>query len=164
MHEFGRKLERRLGWTERLRFNPGWNLFDSPDCGFRHYPTFDNRNADRGLRACDLWKRSQNGLYSIFRPTRGTPAMGAERKPGIGEGQGMTAKVTVEDVERVAELNELKTAEVAPLAQVSELETAGSASVLRADLPLPSLDRAAVMLQAPETDQVFFKVPKVIVR
>jgi aspartyl-tRNA(Asn)/glutamyl-tRNA(Gln) amidotransferase subunit C len=47
---------------------------------------------------------------------------------------------------------------------VSELETAGSASVLRADLPLPSLDRAAVMLQAPETDQVFFKVPKVIVR
>jgi aspartyl-tRNA(Asn)/glutamyl-tRNA(Gln) amidotransferase subunit C len=117
--------------------------------------------------------------------------MGAERKPGIGEGQGMTAKVTVEDVERVAELahlelkpeeiprmlhdlnaildyvaelNELDTAGVAPLAQVSELETAGSASVLRADLPLPSLDRAAVMPQAPETDQVFFKVPKVIVR
>jgi aspartyl-tRNA(Asn)/glutamyl-tRNA(Gln) amidotransferase subunit C len=107
----------------------------------------------------------------------------------------MTAKVTVEDVERVAELahlelkpeetprmlhdlnaildyvaelNELETAGVAPLAQVSELqselETAAAASVLRADAPLPSLDRAAVMPQAPETDQVFFKVPKVIER
>ena len=103
----------------------------------------------------------------------------------------MTARVTVEDVERVAELahlelkpeetprmlhdlnaildyvaelNELDTAGVSPQAQVSELESASTASVLRADLPLPSLDRAAVMPQAPETDQVFFKVPKVIVR
>jgi aspartyl-tRNA(Asn)/glutamyl-tRNA(Gln) amidotransferase subunit C len=103
----------------------------------------------------------------------------------------MTARVTVEDVERVAELahlelkpeetprmlrdlnaildyvaelNELDTTGVAPLAQVSELETAASANVLRADLPLPSLDRVAVMTQAPETDQVFFKVPKVIER
>jgi aspartyl-tRNA(Asn)/glutamyl-tRNA(Gln) amidotransferase subunit C len=103
----------------------------------------------------------------------------------------MTARVTVEDVERVAELahlklkpeetprmlhdlnaildyvaelNELDTAGVAPLAQVSELESETVASVLRVDLPLPSLDRAAVMSQAPETDQVFFKVPKVIVR
>jgi aspartyl-tRNA(Asn)/glutamyl-tRNA(Gln) amidotransferase subunit C len=103
----------------------------------------------------------------------------------------MTARVTVEDVERVAELahlelkpeetprmlrdlnaildyvaelNELDIAGVAPLAQVSELETTASASVLRADAPLPSLDRAAVMTQVPETDQVFFKVPKVIER
>ena len=107
-----------------------------------------------------------------------------------GEEQGMTAKVTVEDVERVAELahlelkpdeaprmlhdlnaildyvaelNELDTAGVAPLAQVSELGDA-AAGVLRADLPLPSLDRAVVLAQAPETDQVFFKVPKVIER
>jgi aspartyl-tRNA(Asn)/glutamyl-tRNA(Gln) amidotransferase subunit C len=36
--------------------------------------------------------------------------------------------------------------------------------VLRADLVLPSLDRATVLAQAPETDQVFFKVPKVIER
>ena len=107
----------------------------------------------------------------------------------------MTAKVTVEDVERVAELahlelkpeetprilhdlnaildyvaelNQLDTAGVTPLAQVSELqselETAAGASVLRADRPQPSLDRAVVISQAPETDQVFFKVPKVIVR
>jgi aspartyl-tRNA(Asn)/glutamyl-tRNA(Gln) amidotransferase subunit C len=103
----------------------------------------------------------------------------------------MTAKVTVEDVERVAELahlelapeetpcmlhdlnaileyvaelNELDTSAVAPLAQVSELLDATGIGVLRSDIPLPSLDRAVVMPQAPETDQVFFKVPKVIER
>ncbi len=103
----------------------------------------------------------------------------------------MTAKVTVEEVERVAELahleltpeetpcmlvdlnaildyvaelNELDTTGVAPLAQVSELKNAAGDSVLRDDLPSPSLDRAAVMSQAPETDGAFFKVPKVIER
>jgi aspartyl-tRNA(Asn)/glutamyl-tRNA(Gln) amidotransferase subunit C len=103
----------------------------------------------------------------------------------------MTVKVSIEDVERVAELahlelapeetpgmvqdlnaildyvaelNELDTAGVAPLAQVSELNGAGGASELRQDVPLPSLQRAAVMPQAPETDNVFFKVPKVIER
>jgi aspartyl-tRNA(Asn)/glutamyl-tRNA(Gln) amidotransferase subunit C len=35
---------------------------------------------------------------------------------------------------------------------------------LRADALLPSLDRATVLSQAPETDQAFFKVPKVIER
>jgi aspartyl-tRNA(Asn)/glutamyl-tRNA(Gln) amidotransferase subunit C len=107
----------------------------------------------------------------------------------------MTAKVTVEDVERVAELahlelkpeetpamlrdlnaildyvaelNQLDTSGIVPLAQVndllSELGDAAGAGVLRADQPLPSLDRAAVMAQAPETDGAFFKVPKVIER
>jgi len=102
----------------------------------------------------------------------------------------MTARVNVEDVERVAELahleltpeetggmlgdlnaildyvaelNELDTAGVEPLAQVTELVGAASGS-LRADTAGPSLDRAAVMAQAPETNQVFFKVPKVIER
>lgn len=63
----------------------------------------------------------------------------------------------------VAELNELDTSGVVPLAQVSELGDV-AAGVLRADLPVPSLDRAAVMAQAPETDGIFFKVPKVIER
>jgi len=36
--------------------------------------------------------------------------------------------------------------------------------VLRADLLVPSLDHADVMPQAPESDGVFFKVPKVIER
>lgn len=103
----------------------------------------------------------------------------------------MTAKVTVEDVGRVAELanldlkpdetgrmlrdlnaildyvaelNELDTAGVEPLAQVSEIVDAAGRGVLRADMPVPSLQRTAVMPQAPETDRVFFKVPKVIER
>ena len=104
------------------------------------------------------------------------------------------SKVTVEDVQRVAELahlelkpeetplmlrdlnaildyvaelNELDTSGVVPLAQVSDLLSElgdAAAGVLRADLPLPSLDRAAVLSQAPETDGVFFKVPRVIER
>jgi aspartyl-tRNA(Asn)/glutamyl-tRNA(Gln) amidotransferase subunit C len=103
----------------------------------------------------------------------------------------MTDKVTVADVERVAELANLElepdesrrmvhdlnaildyvaqlgaldTAGVVPLAQVSELDGAGASSALRADVRVPSLDRAAVMPQAPETDGSFFKVPKVIER
>jgi aspartyl-tRNA(Asn)/glutamyl-tRNA(Gln) amidotransferase subunit C len=102
----------------------------------------------------------------------------------------MTAKVTVEEVERVAELahlklttqetgamlhdlnaildyvaelNELDTAGIAPLAQVAELvDSAGSE--LRHDELQPSLDRATVLAEAPETDGAFFKVPKVIER
>lgn len=102
----------------------------------------------------------------------------------------MTAKVTQQDVLRVAELahleltpeesshmlkdlnaildyvaelNELDTSDVVPLAQVSELG-ASNASAPRADQVKPSLHRAAVMAQAPETDGAFFKVPKVIER
>ena len=102
----------------------------------------------------------------------------------------MTAKVTVEEVQRVAELahlqltpeettgmlrdlnaildyiaelNELDTSGIAPLAQVSELESDAIPSP-RPDERAPSLDRATVMAQAPETDQAFFKVPKVIER
>ena len=110
-------------------------------------------------------------------------------RKSIGNEQGMTAKVAVEDVGRVAELahlelapeeipgmvrdlnaildyvaelNELDTAGVTPLAQVSELDGAGGASELRRDVLVPSLQRTAVMPQAPETDNVFFKVPRVI--
>ena len=103
----------------------------------------------------------------------------------------MTAKVSAADVERVAELanlelapeeipgmvkdlnaildyvaelNELDTEGVPPLAQVGELEGAAGASELRPDVLQPSLDRAAVMARAPESDGAFFKVPKVIER
>jgi aspartyl-tRNA(Asn)/glutamyl-tRNA(Gln) amidotransferase subunit C len=103
----------------------------------------------------------------------------------------MTAKVTLRDVERVAELarleltpdetqnmlhdlnaildyvaqlNELDTNSVAPLVQVSELEGAPGSGSLRRDAVVHSINRAAVMSEAPETDQVFFKVPKVIER
>jgi aspartyl-tRNA(Asn)/glutamyl-tRNA(Gln) amidotransferase subunit C len=102
----------------------------------------------------------------------------------------MTAKVTVDEVDRVAELahlelkpdesramlhdlnaildyvaelNELDTTGVQPLTQVTELlHTPGGG--LREDAVRPSLDRAAVMAEAPETSGVFFKVPKVIER
>jgi len=103
----------------------------------------------------------------------------------------MTAKVTEVEVERVAELahlklapdetsrmlhdlnaildyvaelNELDTTGVFPLAQVSELQAAAQANVLRDDVLQPSLDRGTVLAQAPETDGIFFKVPKVIER
>jgi len=67
----------------------------------------------------------------------------------------------------VAELNELDTSSVEPMAQVSEvLATGGSepGSTLRADEPRPSLARATVMAGAPATDGTFFKVPKVLER
>ncbi|HTX75038.1 MAG TPA: Asp-tRNA(Asn)/Glu-tRNA(Gln) amidotransferase subunit GatC [Terracidiphilus sp.] len=101
----------------------------------------------------------------------------------------MSARVTVEDVERVAELahleltpeekprmagdlnaildyiaelNELDTTGVTPLAQTTELEGAGGAGALRPDTHEPSLDRATVMPETPDTDGRFFKVPRVI--
>ena len=70
----------------------------------------------------------------------------------------------------VAQLSELDTAEVEPMAQVSEVLAAAGESateklaVLREDQVRPCLDRALVMASAPETDGVFFKVPKVIER
>lgn len=67
----------------------------------------------------------------------------------------------------IAELNELDTKDVLPMAQVGEMlggETHAHGETLRPDVVVPSLDRAAVMAAAPETDGRFFKVPKVIER
>jgi len=64
----------------------------------------------------------------------------------------------------VAELNELDTTGVEPLAQVSELLDASFGSGLRADVQRPSLDRSVVLAQAPESDPTCFRVPKVIER
>jgi aspartyl-tRNA(Asn)/glutamyl-tRNA(Gln) amidotransferase subunit C len=102
--------------------------------------------------------------------------------------------VGIEDVRRVAELANLElTAEEEPrmqrdlnailghIAQLNELDTAGVPAMsqvgemlggvedktgvsLRADTVRPSLDRAVVMAEAPESDGRFFKVPKVIER
>jgi aspartyl-tRNA(Asn)/glutamyl-tRNA(Gln) amidotransferase subunit C len=103
----------------------------------------------------------------------------------------MTSKVTEQDVQRVAELahlelapgetqsmlrdlnaildyvaelNLLDTKGIEPLAQVGELAGGAGVNVVRHDEPRPSLDRATVMAQAPESDGAFFKVPKVIER
>ena len=67
----------------------------------------------------------------------------------------------------VQQLEELDTADVPAMAQVSEalgLEPATAGETLRADAVRPSLQREAVMAEAPETDGRFFKVPKVIER
>ncbi len=67
----------------------------------------------------------------------------------------------------IADLNELDTADVPPMAQVAEIlgdQVKASAEALRADVLTPCLDRKVVMEEAPETDGVFFKVPKVIER
>lgn len=134
-----------------------------------------------GLSEAGL-RRSCDRLYLRF---------GTTSKFLPGEVLIMPAKVTLKDVERVAELahlelsleetpgmvsdlnaildymaelNELDTRGVAPLAQVSELEGAGWQGALRPDIVQSSLDRAQVMAEAPETDGAFFKVPKVIER
>ena len=70
----------------------------------------------------------------------------------------------------VAQLGQLDTSQVEPMAQVSEVLAASvdlppeKLSVLREDEVQPSLDRQRVMAEAPESDGVFFKVPKVIER
>ena len=71
----------------------------------------------------------------------------------------------------IAQLSELDTAAVPPMAQVSDvlgpalgIAPNADGANLRADELRPSLDRKAVMSQAPETDGRFFKVPKVIER
>jgi aspartyl-tRNA(Asn)/glutamyl-tRNA(Gln) amidotransferase subunit C len=63
----------------------------------------------------------------------------------------------------IAQLNELDTSSVEPMAQVAEVLGNASGS-LRVDSTRPSLPRENVMAAAPETDGAFFKVPKVIER
>ncbi len=74
----------------------------------------------------------------------------------------------------IAQLNELDVANVAPMAQVSEIiagmmpdatgTEGAAATLLRDDTPVPCLEREPVMKEAPETDGAFFKVPQVIGR
>jgi aspartyl-tRNA(Asn)/glutamyl-tRNA(Gln) amidotransferase subunit C len=70
----------------------------------------------------------------------------------------------------VAQLSELDTSSVAPMAQVAEVLAASTdtapekLSVLRDDLPRLCLPRDQVMVSAPEADGTCFKVPKVIER
>ncbi len=67
----------------------------------------------------------------------------------------------------IAQLNELDTSGIQAMAQVGELlggVADGEGNSLRADEVRPSLNRAAVMEAAPESDGRFFKVPKVIER
>jgi aspartyl-tRNA(Asn)/glutamyl-tRNA(Gln) amidotransferase subunit C len=73
-------------------------------------------------------------------------------------------------LEYVAQLNELNTSGVEPMDQVSDLADSdiradsGLGAALRVDRLRPSLDRAQVMEEAPDTDGAFFRTPKVIER
>jgi aspartyl-tRNA(Asn)/glutamyl-tRNA(Gln) amidotransferase subunit C len=67
-------------------------------------------------------------------------------------------------LEHVAQMNELDTSAVTPMAQVTEIIGGVQARELRPDVVAPSLGRELVMACAPETDGTFFKVPKVIER
>lgn len=70
-------------------------------------------------------------------------------------------------LEHVAQLQKVNTDGVEPMAQVGQLLQKGPAlagATLRSDAVKPSVDRGAVMAEAPETDGRFFKVPKVIER
>ena len=68
----------------------------------------------------------------------------------------------------VAQLQELDTSAITPMAQPAEMLEQGppqpSGEALRADSIRPSIFRAEVMAEAPESDGRFFKVPKVIER
>jgi aspartyl-tRNA(Asn)/glutamyl-tRNA(Gln) amidotransferase subunit C len=67
----------------------------------------------------------------------------------------------------IAQLGELDTQAIEPMAQVGEMLGAATdfaGASLRLDEIRPSIDRKAVMASAPETDGRFFKVPKVIER
>ena len=67
----------------------------------------------------------------------------------------------------IAQMNELDTSAVEPMAQVGQalgLKAAQAGETLRTDVVKDSVDRALVMKEAPETDGRFFKVPKVIER
>ena len=69
-------------------------------------------------------------------------------------------------------LNELDTANIEPMAQVANGSsegdktsgTQGFAHAMRADEPRPSLPHEEALRNAPASDGVFFKVPKVIER
>lgn len=67
----------------------------------------------------------------------------------------------------IAQLDELEIADVPAMAQVADALGAVAATggeSLRTDATRTSVDRSAVMKEAPETDGRFFKVPKVIER
>jgi aspartyl-tRNA(Asn)/glutamyl-tRNA(Gln) amidotransferase subunit C len=66
-----------------------------------------------------------------------------------------------------SQLNELDTTDVPPMLQVvepSQTGQPGPAAPLRPDEVVSSLNREKVLACAPDTDGVFFKVPKVIER
>lgn len=72
-------------------------------------------------------------------------------------------------LDHIDALNELDTANVAPMSQAmagvgNEQGSIQFAYARRQDIPVPSLSHQAAMQNAPQADKDFFKVPKVIER
>jgi aspartyl-tRNA(Asn)/glutamyl-tRNA(Gln) amidotransferase subunit C len=68
-------------------------------------------------------------------------------------------------LDHFAQLNELDTSDVPATSQIADARhPEQGAARLRDDEVAPSLDRELVLSCAPDTDHVFFKVPKVIER
>ncbi len=69
-------------------------------------------------------------------------------------------------LDHVAELNELDTSSVPAMAQVTEILVGESSisTLYRKDEVTPCLDRTVVMAGAPDSDGIYFRVPKVIER
>lgn len=72
-------------------------------------------------------------------------------------------------LEHIDNLNELDTTNVAPMSQVmagteQDQKNGQFAYSRREDIPAPSLSHEAALQNAPEANQDFFKVPKVIER
>ena len=65
-------------------------------------------------------------------------------------------------LEHIAQLNEIDTSGVEPMAQV--LFDSGETATLRADVPVPPLGNQAALASAPQPGAGYFKVPKVIER
>lgn len=63
-----------------------------------------------------------------------------------------------------SQLNELDTSAVPAMSQVAVASQSEAATFLRHDEVVSSLDRTQVLTCSPDTDGVFFKVPKVIER
>ncbi|SFI29086.1 Asp-tRNA(Asn)/Glu-tRNA(Gln) amidotransferase subunit GatC [Planctomicrobium piriforme] len=74
-----------------------------------------------------------------------------------GEEQARFAEQLGEILNYVALLNEVETADVAPMAHAADL-----ANVFRADVPAPSLERSAALANAPKSDGKYFLVPQIL--
>ena len=69
-------------------------------------------------------------------------------------------------LEYIGRLAEVDTSNVEPMAQVMQIASSGvlAGDGLRSDEPRESLPRDAALVNAPQTDGAFFRVPKVIER
>jgi aspartyl-tRNA(Asn)/glutamyl-tRNA(Gln) amidotransferase subunit C len=82
----------------------------------------------------------------------------------LSEGELETYRKQIDEIlEYIGKLNELDTANVAPMAQVLTDDQASDAT-LREDLVVPCAVAEDVLKQAPDPEAPYFRVPKVIER